>query len=105
MRTILFVLGFQEDIKSHDYAATIAAIESRGYDVKFLPIDWLSTMIERWATELDEVYTKYDPNQIIFAGFSHGAMTAFTSAVKRSPSELWLFFIVSLLCRRSKEQE
>lgn len=91
MKAVLFVPGFQEDMKSRDYATTIAAIESRGYNVKFVPIKWARTTIEQWVEELDEVYEKYDPKQTILAGFSYGAMTAFVVATKRAPAELWLF--------------
>jgi pimeloyl-ACP methyl ester carboxylesterase len=91
MKTVLFVPGYQEDMKSRNYRATITAIQKRGYKVKFTPINWLRTTIEQWTQELDEVYEKYDPADTILAGFSYGAMTAFMSATKRNPYELWLF--------------
>jgi pimeloyl-ACP methyl ester carboxylesterase len=91
MKTVLFVPGYQEDLTSRDYAATIKAIEKRGYSVKFVPIQWTRTTIKDWTKELDEVFSSYDPAQTILAGFSFGAMTAFMSAAKRNPSQLWLF--------------
>ena len=91
MKVVLFVPGFQEDIKSRDYASTIAAIEMKGYTVKFVPINWMRTTIEQWVEQLDKAYSKHDPKDTILAGFSYGSMTAFMSAVKRNPSELWLF--------------
>lgn len=91
MKTVLFVPGYQEDLKSRNYAATIKAIEKRGYKVIFVPIKWSRSTIEHWVDELDAVYATYDPKQTILAGFSYGAMTAFMSATKRNPSELWLF--------------
>jgi pimeloyl-ACP methyl ester carboxylesterase len=91
MKTVLFVPGYQEDMKSRDYASTIRAIETQGYKVKFVPINWNRTTIDQWVDELDVVYSKYDPKQTILAGFSFGAMTAFVAAAKRNPFELWLF--------------
>jgi pimeloyl-ACP methyl ester carboxylesterase len=91
MKTVLFVPGYQEDMKSRNYRATITAIQKQGYKVKFIPINWLRTTIEHWTQELDEIYEKYDPADTILAGFSYGAMTAFMSATKRNPYELWLF--------------
>jgi pimeloyl-ACP methyl ester carboxylesterase len=91
VKTVLFVPGFQEDLKTRNYQATINAIKSRGYEVTFVPIEWSRTTIEQWTKQLDNVYEKYDPKNTILAGFSYGAMTAFMSAAKRNPSELWLF--------------
>lgn len=76
---------------SRDYTATISAIKSQGYNVKFVQINWSRTTIEQWSKELDKVYASYDPNQTILAGFSYGAVTVFMSATKSNPSELWLF--------------
>ena len=91
MKTVLFVPGYQEDLKSRDYASTISAIEERGYKVVFVSINWKRTTIDQWVDEFDAVYSKYDPKQTIIAGFSFGAMTAFVAATKRNPFELWLF--------------
>lgn len=91
MKTVLFAPGYQEDLKSRDYSATIRAIEECGYKVIFVPIQWSRTTITHWVDELDAVYAEHDPEQTILAGFSYGAMTAFMSAAKRNPSELWLF--------------
>ncbi len=91
MKTVLFVPGYQEDMNSRDYVSTIRAIESKGYKVKFVPINWMRTTIDQWVDELEAVYNKYNPKQTIIAGFSFGAMTAFVAATKRNPFELWLF--------------
>lgn len=91
MKTVLFVPGSGEDIHSRDYASTINAIEKKGYKVKFVDITWPRTIPEKWAAELNAVYAQYDPKDTILAGFSFGAVTAFLSAVKRTPSQLWLF--------------
>jgi len=91
VKTVLFVPGYQEDLSSRDYAATILAIKKRGYKVKFVPIRWPYTTIEQWVDELDKTYNEYESSNTILAGFSYGAMTAFMSATKRNPSELWLF--------------
>jgi len=91
MKTVLFVPGYQEDIDSRDYRATIRAIEKKGHKVKFVPINWRRTTIDQWVEEFDRVYEKYDPKETILAGFSYGAMTVFMAATKRNPSALWLF--------------
>jgi len=104
MKTVLFVPGYQEDLKSRDYSATITAIKDHGYKVKFVPIKWSRTTIDDWVRELDEVYAKYDPQQTILAGFSFGAMTAFMSATKRNPAELWLFSLSPYFAEDLKSQ-
>ena len=91
MKKVLFVPGFQENIQTRDYSKTIKAIEERGYKVEFIAINWRGTTIENWVNELNLVYSKYDPKEVVLAGFSYGAMTAFVTAAKRIPSELWLF--------------
>lgn len=91
MKTVLFVPGFDENITTRDYTATINAIKSKGYNVEFIDIKWARTTIDQWVAELNKVYKNYDPRQTILAGFSFGAMTAFVVASKRNPSEVWLF--------------
>jgi pimeloyl-ACP methyl ester carboxylesterase len=59
--------------------------------VTFVPITWVRTTIEQWTKELDAIYDQYEAKDTILAGFSFGAMTAFMSATKRNPFELWLF--------------
>ncbi|HSH18523.1 MAG TPA: alpha/beta hydrolase [Candidatus Saccharimonadales bacterium] len=103
MKTVLFVPGFQEDKTSRDYAATIQAIEKRGYTVQFVAINWKRTTIKYWTRELDKVYAKYEPGQTILAGFSFGAMTAFMAATKRNPAELWLFSLSPYFAEDAKD--
>jgi len=91
MKTVLFIPGFREDLKTRDYKSIIKAIESKGYTVQFVPINWQRTVISDWVEELDKVYANYDPKDTILAGFSYGSMTAFMSATKKNPAELWLF--------------
>ncbi len=91
MKTVLFIPGFQEDIKSRDYASIIKAIEKAGYRVEFVDINWKRTTIQHWVDEFSAIYKNYNPKTAILAGFSYGAMTAFMAATERSPSELWLF--------------
>ena len=91
MKTVLFVPGFKEDLNYRNYKLTIEAIKSKGYKVKFIPINWFKTDITDWVSELDKVYLKLKPENIILAGFSFGSMTAFISATKTNPYELWLF--------------
>jgi len=91
MKTVLFVPGFQEDMKSRDYISTLNAIKSRGYFVKFVPINWKRTVINDWVKQLEEEYNNHDAASTILAGFSYGSVTAFMAATKRNPAELWLF--------------
>lgn len=91
MKTVLFVPGFQEDIKSRDYAKTIKTIEKAGYKVEFVDINWKRTTISHWTKEFKAIYEKYDPKTTVLAGFSYGAMTVFMAATIKSPAELWLF--------------
>lgn len=91
MKTVIFLPGHEEDLASRDYTAVVNAIESKGYRVLFLSINWRYTNIDKWVKQLNETYVKYDPKKTILAGFSFGAMTAFMAATKRNPAELWLF--------------
>jgi pimeloyl-ACP methyl ester carboxylesterase len=90
MKTVLFVPGFHEDIKSRDYKSTIDAIKSMGYSVKFIPINWKRTVIDDWVKQLEHQYDACDAKDTILAGFSYGSLTAFMAASKRNPAELWL---------------
>lgn len=91
MKTVLLVPGFKENLRSRDYKATIRTMEESGYKVKFVPIQWDRTTIDDWLADLESEYKKYNPKEIILAGFSFGAMTVLTAAAKQNPYELWLF--------------
>ncbi len=91
MKTVLFVPGFQESFTSRNYRSTVDAIKAKGYEVVFVDINWKRTILSDWVEQLDEVYSEHNPAETILAGFSYGSMTAFVSASKRNPSELWLF--------------
>lgn len=91
MKTVLFVPGHTENLKSRDYKSVIKAIENKGYKVRFVPINWRYTYVDKWVNELEKVYGGYKPEGTILAGFSYGAITAFMAASKRNPAELWLF--------------
>lgn len=90
MKTVLFIPGFKEDLKSRDYASTIQAIKASGYKVQFVPVRWARTTIDDWVQEVELEYSQHNPKETILAGFSFGAMTAFMAATKQNPSELWL---------------
>lgn len=90
MKTVLFVPGFKEHITSRDYTSTIDAIKKSGYIVEFVDINWDKTTIDNWLATLEERYLQYNPSDVILAGFSFGAMTAYVAAARRVPSELWL---------------
>jgi pimeloyl-ACP methyl ester carboxylesterase len=90
MKTVLFVPGFKENFASHDYAKLFAAIERKGYQTQFVPINWQRTVVDDWVAQLEAVYAAFDPKQTILAGFSQGAVTALHAAANRPPFELWL---------------
>ncbi len=90
MKTVLFVPGYRESLKSRHYDTLFRAIKKWGYKVKFIPINWTRTVIDHWTNELKQQYIKHDPATTILAGFSFGAMIALTVAAERNPSELWL---------------
>ena len=100
MKTVLFVPGFKENYNSRDYAGVIKAIKNKGYDVKFVTINWLRSNLDDWAESVNSEYQKHDPNETILAGFSFGAMSVLKVAANKSPSELWLF---SLSCFFSED--
>lgn len=91
MQTVLFVPGFQEDINTRKYTDTLEAIKNKGYDIKFIPIEWNRTTIEDWLRQFEKEYVKYDASTTILAGFSYGSMTVFLAATRRTPAALWLF--------------
>jgi pimeloyl-ACP methyl ester carboxylesterase len=91
MKTVLFTPGFGDSVGTRDYNAVMDALESKGYSVKFVSIDWKRTIIDDWVRQLEVEYNKYDTNDVILAGFSYGSMTSFMAATRRNPSELWLF--------------
>ncbi len=91
MKTVLLVPGFKENLKSRDYKSILNTIKKSGYKVKLVPIQWNRTTIDDWLAELELEYSKYDPKETILAGFSFGAMTAFTAAARKNSCELWLF--------------
>ena len=91
MKTVLFTPGFGDDIRTRDYATLISAIKSKGYEVKFISINWKRTMINDWVKQLELEYRKHEPKNTILAGFSFGSMTSFVAATKRNPAQLWLF--------------
>jgi pimeloyl-ACP methyl ester carboxylesterase len=90
MKTVLFVPGYKEGLKSRQYDHLLLTIKKRGYRAKFIPINWTRTVIDDWVRELDQEYRKHEPEKTILAGFSFGAMTVFAAAADRNPSELWL---------------
>lgn len=91
MKTVLFVPGGMEYINSRDYKSVLKTLETSEHKVKYIQINWARTTIDHWVEELDREYNKYSPEEVILAGFSWGSFTAFMSATKRNPSELWLF--------------
>lgn len=90
-KTILFVSGFRENIDEPGRRELMRMFHEKGYGARFVPIKWSRSTLDGWLRELEAIYEKYDANDVILAGFSFGAMTAFLAAARRNPSELWLF--------------
>jgi predicted alpha/beta hydrolase family esterase len=91
MKTVLFVPGFREGMKSRNYKSVLEAIKSQGYAVEFVPISWKRTAINDWVEQLEKEYARHDPKDTVLAGFSYGSLTVFMAAAKQLPAEPWLF--------------
>jgi len=90
-KTVLFLPGFKEGIHSRDYRKLLQMIKGKGYDVKFIDVDWKHKTLTDWRDEFMKIYEKYDTKNTILAGFSFGSMIALTAAEIKNPAELWLF--------------
>lgn len=90
-KTVLFLPGFTESIHSRDYKKLLKMIKSKGYNVKFIDVDWKHKTLTDWHADFMKIYEKYDPKNTILAGFSFGAVIALTVAETRNPIELWMF--------------
>lgn len=90
MKTVLFVPGFKENYKARDYAAVFRAFERGGFQARFVDINWHRTTQHDWVQQLDEIYKQYHPKDVVLAGFSFGAVTAFLAAAQRVPAGLFL---------------
>lgn len=87
--TILFAPGFRStDIKAYD--ETFAAFRAKGYETRFVPINWRATSVKHWTKEVLEAYAHYDPERTTLAGFSLGAYSVLMAAAKRPPAQLLL---------------
>lgn len=91
MQTVLFVPAYDHWLPADD-ATVIAALEQKGYEVKFISLDW-NEGIDKWKEKLTKEYKKYDPKETIIAGHSLGGTTAFVVAAtaEKPPAQLWLF--------------
>lgn len=95
-RTVLFVPGFQENESSRDYNSLLDIFRDAGFSVEFVPINWRRSTQDDWVSQLEEVYQRHQPKDVVLAGFSFGAVTALMAAGRRCPSELWLFSLSPL---------
>lgn len=96
MKTVLFVPGFQESRNSRNYARILRMFEERGLRTIFVDIDWRHTVQSQWVSQLNAVYYKYAPSDVVLAGFSFGAVTVFLAASQCPPAELVLFSLSPL---------
>jgi hypothetical protein len=91
MKTLLFIPAYQECLKDRNYKLLIKAIIARGYKVDFVSIAWERSTMDDWLKEFNKKYKKYNPEEVVLAGFSFGANIAFIASANVNPSELWLF--------------
>jgi pimeloyl-ACP methyl ester carboxylesterase len=90
MKTVLFIPGFRDNLHDRDYSAVLKIFELKGYRTKFVPITWHRTDLTDWLKEFNKTYKNFDSKDVVIAGFSFGAITAFAAAAERNPAELWL---------------
>lgn len=102
-KVVLFVPGFPENRSDRDYDSLLNELQELGYKTEFIDIDWQDTTQGDWARQIMKVYEKYDPEDVILAGFSFGAVTALLTAAERAPSELWLFSLSPLFAEWADE--
>lgn len=95
-KVVLFVPGFPENRSDRDYDSLLNELQELGYKTEFIDIDWRDTTQGDWARQIMKVYEKYDPEDVILAGFSFGAVAALIAAVQRPPHQLWLFSLSPL---------
>lgn len=95
-KTVLFAPGFPESRSDRDYDSLLSELQKVGYETEFVDIDWQDTTQEDWASQIMKVYEKYDPEEVILAGFSFGAIAALMTALRRPPYQLWLFSLSPL---------
>lgn len=90
-KTVLFFPGFPENIKSRDYQKVLDAIQSEGYRTEFIPVNWSRTTPDDWLEATKTEYLEHNNSDTVLAGFSFGAVLAFSLAAELNPNQLWLF--------------
>ncbi len=88
MKTVLFFPGFKST--EEKCRPVLGCIEEKGYHAKFGMIDWNGTTFDDWIEQARMAYAYYDPKEVILAGHSLGAVTAFALAAESNPYALWL---------------
>jgi pimeloyl-ACP methyl ester carboxylesterase len=90
MKKVLFVPGMGSTLRNGNYDNLMAAAGGGGRPAEFVPIDWNGTSPNDWLNRLRRVYRRYEPRDVILAGFSMGAVTALRLAAERPPAGLLL---------------
>ena len=108
MKTVLFFPGFKST--EEKCRPVLDCIEEKGYDAIFVTCDWEETTFADWIAHARAVYAQYDPERVILAGHSLGAIVAFVLAAECSPYALWLMSLsgrfaedIPLLSQKTKD--
>jgi len=88
VKTVLFFPGYKST--EEKCRPVLGCIKKEGYNTVFGAIDWDGTTFDDWIVQARALYARYDPEDVILAGHSLGAIIAFVLATERSPHALWL---------------
>lgn len=89
MDTLLFAPGLGST-EADAYEKTFSIFRQKGYEVRFVPIEWEDTVPEDWEAQALAACEGLHPAHLTMAGFSMGAYTMLLAAVKRPPARLLL---------------
>jgi len=87
----MFIIpGFKESITDGSYKSLKKFFESKGYQVKLVPISWNYKTMSDYIKQFEDFYVKHksDANHVL--GFSYGAVVAFSTAEKLGIKKLYL---------------
>ncbi len=82
MKTIYFLPGYGENMDTKGYPRIIRIMESAGFKVIPIKINWKHKVMSDYVKQFEEQYgsTHNRGNEVYILGFSFGAMVAFIAA-------------------------